>query len=191
MCVPARQNVSAAGRQVGRVIVPRDRIAARVAELAERITDDYRGWEVTVLAVMNGAAVFLADLIRRIPLPLRIETTTARSYRGTAVRPGGLTMAGLRAEAFAGRHVLIVDDILDTGRTLDRILRRLAEFAPAGAAVCVLLRKDRPGPARPVAPRYVGFDIPDEFVVGYGLDFDDLYRDLPDVCALRPQETTP
>ena len=193
MTVSARNASGHVGPKVGRVVVPRERIADRVAELGRQIAQDYRGREMTILAVMNGAAVFLADLIRRLPLPMRLETTTARSYHGRSLTPGGLTVADLRSEAFAGRHVLVVDDILDTGQTLRALLDQLAGFAPASTGVCVLLRKQRPAlPRSAVDVRYVGFEIPDEFVVGYGLDYDDLYRNLPDVCLLHaePEDQT-
>lgn len=174
---------------LGPVLLTRERIAARVAELAAQIHASYDGRELTILAVMNGAAVFLADLIRNLTLPIRIETTTARSYRGPTIIPGSLTVGNLHRPAFVDRHVLVVDDILDSGRTLHLLSRRLAEFAPASLASCVLLSKLRASRAVPVEPRYVGFEIPDQFVVGYGLDYDGLYRNLPDLCLLNtPQE---
>ncbi|MCY2930791.1 MAG: phosphoribosyltransferase family protein [Planctomycetota bacterium] len=185
MTATAKNPSAHAAHKVGRVVVPRDRIADRVGELGRQITEDYRGREMTILAVMNGAAVFLADLIRRLPLAMRLETTTARSYRGRATAPGGLTLADLQADAFAGRHILVVDDILDTGQTLQTLLGRLSAFSPASTAVCVLLRKARPTLPPPVDVRYVGFDIADEFIVGYGLDHDDLHRNLPDLCVLH------
>lgn len=181
-----RKPGAAAAAKVGRVVVPRERIADRVAELGGQITADYQGRDLTILAVMNGAAVFLADLIRRLTLPMKLETTTARSYRGRSLTPGGLSVADLQPEAFAGRHVLVVDDILDTGQTLRAMLDQLAGFAPASTGVCVLLRKQRPTLQRAVDVQYVGFDIPDEFVVGYGLDYDDLHRNLPDLCVVAP-----
>ena len=184
MTVSARNSSGHVGHKVGRVVVPRDRIADRVAELGTQITADYLGRDMTILAVMNGAAVFLADLIRRLTLPMKLETTTARSYRGRSLTPGGLTVADLKPEAFAARHVLVVDDILDTGQTLRAMVDQLAGFAPASTAVCVLLRKHRPALQRPVDAQYVGFDVADEFVVGYGLDYDDLHRNLPDLCVL-------
>jgi hypoxanthine phosphoribosyltransferase len=186
MTITARDSSGHAAHKVGRVVVPRERIADRVGELGREITADYHGRDMTILAVMNGAVVFLADLIRRLALPMRLETTTARSYRGRSLTPGGLSVADLQAEAFAGRHVLVVDDILDTGQTLHAMLDQLASVAPASLAVCVLLRKQRPSRPRAVDVRYVGFDIADEFVVGYGLDHDDLHRNLPDLCLLHP-----
>jgi len=172
------------GREISRVVIPRELIARRVGELAGEISAAWAGREMTILAAMTGSLVFVADLIRRLPVRLRIELLRVRSYPGRATRSDGVALAEPVPESLAGEHVLIVDDILDTGRTLDE-LRRGTEAAGAAAVnTCVLLRKRRDDvPDRP-AVDFVGFDIDDHFVVGYGLDYDERYRNLPDLCLL-------
>lgn len=170
---------------IDRVVVSRRRIARRVAELGRQIARSYEGQELTIVAVLNGAMVFLSDLIRHLPLPISIQTVFVRSYPGRSCRPRAPSLHLPVSLSVKGRHVLVVDDILDSGQTLGVILDKVAAGKPASVRSCVLLRKARTGaPDRP-AVRFVGFDIGDEFVVGYGLDFDDLYRNLPDVCVLK------
>ena len=170
---------------LGPVVVARDRIARRVEELSLRIADRFAGREVTILAVLTGSLVFLADLIRHLPLCVRVSLVGVRSYPGRATRSQGVRITQPDLEDLAGRHVLVVDDILDGGGTLAALLHRAGRMSPASLASCVLLRKRRDDLPDRVPADYVGFDIPDEFVVGYGLDFDDRYRNLPDVRVLR------
>ncbi|MFB3894628.1 MAG: hypoxanthine phosphoribosyltransferase [Phycisphaerae bacterium] len=183
-----KQGVTSASglyRDIARVAVPRRRIAAGVRRLASRIADAYPDGEVTILAVLTGSLIFLADLMRRLPLRMRVEVVSVVSYPGTAVRSRGAKVLGPVPASLRGRNVLIVDDILDSGRTLAKLLSAVAAQRPAAVRTCVLLRKRRPDlPRRPTAD-FVGFDVPDEFVVGYGLDFDNLYRNLPDICVLK------
>jgi hypoxanthine phosphoribosyltransferase len=128
--------------------------------------------------------VFVADLIREIPLKLRIEVLGVSSYPGKSIESKGASMRGDLPADLASRHVLVVDDILDSGQTIDLVTRLLREREPASLCTCVLLRK--PGKAKPgISADYVGFDIPDEFVVGYGLDFDGFYRNLPEIAVLK------
>jgi hypoxanthine phosphoribosyltransferase len=175
------------------VIVPRDRIARRVEELARRIADSYPAGELTILGVMTGSLVFLADLIRCLPLRLRLSMVSVRSYPGTATRSKGPQFTMPLPSDLTGRHVLIVDDILDSGQTLGTLRDAVAARNPASLRTCVLLRKVRPGRDETALADFVGFDVADEFVVGYGLDYDDLYRNLPDICVLKstPQEQRP
>jgi hypoxanthine phosphoribosyltransferase len=158
-----------------------------VRALAGRIAADYSGRRPTVIGVLTGSIVFMADMIRQIDLPLRIGLVAARSYRGAATRPGPIAIHADLVPDIAGHDVLIVDDIFDTGRTLLRLYDTLAELKPASIRSAVLLRK----PARAevnLMPDYVAFDIPDQFVVGYGLDYQDAYRNLPYVAALEEHE---
>ena len=160
-------------------------ILARLDELAAQITEDYRGRELTVIAVLNGSLMFMADLLRRIPLPLKVDCLSVGSYHGGTASSGTVTFHQLSLPDIDGRHVLILDDILDSGRTMHAICEKLrAERKPASLRICVLLakRKER---AREVAADYVGFEIGDEFVVGYGLDYQERYRNLPFVGVLR------
>jgi len=141
---------------------------------------------VTLVAVLTGAVVFLADLLRRLTLPVEVGAASARSYRGASTRPGRLRLALPSDCDLAGRDVVLVDDILDTGRTLGGLTRLARRRGAASVRTCVLLRKARPDLPHRMAADLVGFDVPDVFVVGYGLDFDGKYRSLPDVCTLRP-----
>lgn len=167
-----------------RVVVPREQIARRVDELAEEIARCYRGRELSVLAVLTGSLVFLADLIRRLPLRLRLQVMTASSY-GADTEPGRLVVQIPSDVDLEGHDVLIVDDVLDTGHTLGEIIRRVSAQQPASLRCCVLLDKARPDiPSRPAAD-FCGFRIDGQFVVGYGLDVDNLYRNLPDICVLK------
>jgi hypoxanthine phosphoribosyltransferase len=164
------------------VVISRSRIARRVGELARRISSDYRGRELTVLAVMDGAVVFLGDLIRKLGVPTRVELAHVSSYPGRSTRSRGVGRCAM-PPGLAGRHVLVVDDILDTGRTLAAVSAALRRRRVASQRLCVLLRKRRAA-AGDVRADYVGFDIGDEFVVGYGLDYDNRFRNLPDVRVL-------
>jgi len=160
-------------------------IQARIDELAARITQDYRGKELTVVAVLTGALMFTADLLRRIPLPLKLDCLSVASYRGAAETSGEVQFEQSSLPDIDGRHVLIVDDILDSGLTLDAIASRFrAERSPLSISICVLLSKRRPR-LREVTAKYVGFEMEDEFVVGYGLDYQERYRNLPFVGVLK------
>ena len=164
---------------IERVIFHEAAIHGRLDEIARRITADYAGKELTVLAVLNGSLIFVADLLRRIPLPLKLDCISVSSYHGGVESTGNIVFDQISMPDIHERHVLIVDDILDTGQTLDAIRRKLsAEARPRTVKICVLLRKVK---ARLVAvePDYVAFDIADEFVVGYGLDYREKYRNLP------------
>jgi hypoxanthine phosphoribosyltransferase len=158
-------------------------IRARVAELAEAISNDYADCDVTLVAVLKGAAVFAADLMRELKIEACLEFIRARSYAGTDSR--GSVDITFRPEAdLAGRHVIVIEDILDTGRTTSAVMECLRGAGPAGLKLCTLLDK----PSRrviDVRADYVGFTIDNHFVVGYGLDYDDKYRNLPAVYTLE------
>jgi hypoxanthine phosphoribosyltransferase len=175
---------------VDRVLISQDRIALRVHELARQITDDHRRLagdretEMTIVPVLTGAMIFCADLIRHIPMAMKIDLLAVTSYPGRSVRSQGSRVLGQTLGDVRGRNVLLVDDILDSGGTLRLVSGMLKDSGAAAVRICVLLRKDRPS-AREVAVDYVGFEIPDEFVVGYGLDFNNYYRNLPDIVTLK------
>jgi len=171
---------------IDRVVVPRDHIARRVGQLAAQITECYRGRELTVLAVLTGSLIFLSDLIRRLPLKVRLKVMSACSYPGRTAEPKELKLALPDRADLVGRDVLVVDDILDTGRTLKAILEHVSSCGPLSVRTCVLLAKRRDTTPMPMVPDFCGFTTGPEFVVGYGLDFGDLYRNLPDICTLRP-----
>ncbi len=168
------------------VLLSAAQIHQRVGELAEEIAPEYRDRPLTIVGVLTGSLMFLADLVRRLDVPLRIGFIQASSYRGAATQPGALHIGQeIRAE-IRGRHVLLLDDILDTGQTLRFLVGHLNEVGAASVKVGVLLRK-LGRQVHPVHADFVGFDIPDEFVVGYGLDYNDEYRHLPYVAVL-PRE---
>jgi hypoxanthine phosphoribosyltransferase len=170
---------------VERTLFHEQTILSRLDALASQITADYRGKELTVIAVLNGSLVFAADLLRRVPLPLKLDCLSVASYHGGTESSGIVTFNQLHLPDIAGRHVLIVDDILDTGRTLHAICEKLRrETKPLSVAICVLLRKAKVRAAE-LEANYVGFDIGDEFVIGYGLDFQERYRNLPFIGTLR------
>ena len=166
------------------VVVPAEAIAARMPALAQEIVDAYgSGAEgIVIVPVMTGAFVFAADLVRRMPNRLRVDVATVRSY-GSGTVSQGPRIEGVMPSV-EGRHVLLVDDILDSGRTLGFLRKDMGERGAASVRTCVLLRKRLPA-AMATPCEFVGFDIPDLFVAGYGLDYDGWFRNLPDVVSLR------
>ena len=167
------------------ILIPAETIGARLDVLAGEIVRAYDGKPVTAIGILNGCLMFVADLVRRIDLPLRITFITASSYRGTTTQPGKLEIHDELLPDIAGRHVLLLDDILDTGKTLTRVVAHLIDRGAASVKVGVLLRKIGRQEV-PFEPDFVGFTIPDRFVIGYGLDFNDEYRHLPYIAVLPP-----
>jgi len=176
---------------IERILFHEQTILSRLDELARDITEYYRDKELTVLAVLNGSLIFAADLLRRVPLPLKLDCLSVASYHGGTESCGVVTFDQVSMPDIDGRHILILDDILDSGRTLQAIEGKLREHgAPLSVRVCVLLRKLKQRAAE-LEAHHVGFDIGDEFVVGYGLDYQERYRNLPfvgvlDAAALSP-----
>ena len=169
---------------LSKVLLHTSTIFARLDEMAAALTEEYKGKELTVLCLMSGSLMFGADLLRRIPLPLRIICYSVSSYHGGTSTSGQVTFQAAMPDLH-GRHVLIIDDILDTGLTLGSLKKKIqAETSTLSTKICVLLRKDI-GRERSVDADYVGFDIANEFVVGYGLDFQEKYRNLPFIGVLR------
>ena len=165
------------------VLVSAERIQERVDELAKQIAATYQGQPITIVGVLTGCIVFLADLIRRLNLPLRITLVQASSYRGAVTAPGTLHVQDELLPDLRGRHILLLDDILDSGQTLKYMVEHLQKLGTASVRVGVLLRKiGRQKVA--LEPDFCGFNIPDEFVVGYGLDYNDEYRHLPFIGVL-------
>lgn len=177
---------------IERVLISQWQINARVQEMARQITLDIaRGQpgpeapEMTIVPIMTGAMIFASDLIRHIPIAMRIGMLTVSSYPGAATSSQGSKFGSEeKLPDLRGRHVLVIDDILDSGGTLRLVVPRLLALGAAEVKSCVLLRKDRPE-AKSTPADYVGFDIPDEFVVGYGLDYNNYYRNVPDIVTLR------
>jgi len=167
-----------------RLFISRERIAARVAEIGHRISQDFAGEPVILIGVLKGAAMFLADLSRHISVDATFDFIAVSSYGGRQRHSGEVKLVKDVDESLAGRNVVLVEDILDTGLTLTYLKNLFLARDPKDLKIAVLLDK----PARriqPVAVDYVGFEIPDEFVVGYGTDFAERYRNLPDICLLE------
>lgn len=177
--VPARWR-----REVERVLISDARIARRVRELSKKIERDFRGREMVVVSLLNGTVMFLADLIRHLSLPLRLDFIGVSSY-GQGTESGELVFTKELRLDVCDRDVLLVDDILDTGKTLCKVTDKLRALKPRRIKTCVLLDKAARR-VEPVKADYVGFEIPDHFVVGYGLDFAERYRNLPFVGVLHP-----
>ncbi|HET9457239.1 MAG TPA: hypoxanthine phosphoribosyltransferase [Candidatus Limnocylindrales bacterium] len=175
---------------IGEILVTEEAIQAKVRELGARIGADYADRELTLVSVLKGALPFMADLMRSIAVPVRIDLMEVSSYGGTSTESSGLVriLKDLSA-SIEGEHVLIVEDIIDTGLTLNYLLRYLRGKNPRSLRICTLLDK----PARrlvDIEVDYVGFTIPDQFVVGYGLDYGEFYRNLRFVGVLRPEVYT-
>ncbi|MDX2080359.1 MAG: hypoxanthine phosphoribosyltransferase [Terrimicrobiaceae bacterium] len=169
---------------IAKILYHESTILSRLDEMAHGITEDYRDKNLTVIAILNGSFIFMADLLRRIPLPLQVDCWSVSSYHGTK-STGEVRFRQTQLADVRGRHVLILDDILDSGVTLHAIKERLAaESGAASIRVCVLLRKQVER-TRAIDADYVGFDIPNEFVVGYGLDYNEQYRNLPFIGVLN------
>jgi hypoxanthine phosphoribosyltransferase len=175
---------------IGEILLTEEQITIRIAELGQAIAADYVGRPLTLVSVLKGSLPFMADLMRAIPIPLRIDLMEVSSYGGSATESSGLVriIKDLSA-SIADEDVLLVEDIIDTGLTLNYLLRYLRGKNPRTLRICTLLDK----PARrlvDIPVDYTGFTIPDQFVVGYGLDYGELYRNLRFVGVLRPEVYT-
>jgi hypoxanthine phosphoribosyltransferase len=166
-----------------RPLISARRIRKRVAELARQISDDHRGAPLTLVIVLKGATVFAADLMRQVDTPFVIDFIRASSYGKAARSSGAVALTNEQQIDIAGHHVVVVEDIVDTGLTMTALLAALAKLRPKRLEVCALLHKHVAG-SRPVEIRYKGFDILDEFVVGYGMDYAERYRNLPGIYRL-------
>jgi hypoxanthine phosphoribosyltransferase len=175
---------------IGEILLTEDQIQARVAELGRQISLDSAGQTLTLVSVLKGSLPFMADLMRRIDVPLRIDLMETSSYGGTTTESSGLVrILKDLSSSIEGEDVLIVEDIIDTGLTLNYLVRYLRGKNPASLRIVTLLDK----PARRLVEidvNYIGFTIPDQFVVGYGLDYGELYRNLRFVGVLRPEVYT-
>jgi hypoxanthine phosphoribosyltransferase len=172
-----------------RILFHETAILGRLDQLAEEISQKYRGRELTVIAVLSGGLMFMADLLRRIPLPLKLDFVSVASYHGKPETSGEVIFKQVALPDVKNRHILILDDILDSGHTLAAIREKLEALGPRSVRICVLLSKKKKR-AKHVNADYVGFEIEDEFVVGYGLDFMERYRNLPCIGVLRQELTS-
>ena len=172
-----------------RVLISEDQIRKRVDEVAAQIARAYAEEPLTIVGVLTGCLVFLADLIRRLDLPLKIALVQASSSRGRSTTAGDLHVQDELLPDLKGRHILLIDDILDTGKTLKLVSELILDLKPASLRTCVLLDKKARREV-PIEADFVGFEIPDKFVVGYGLDFAERYRNLPGIGVLKPEKQT-
>src|SRR5947208_14522669 len=189
MTVVKWRTVTAMQDDLERVLFDQAMIVHRLNEILAQISEDYRDRELTVIAILNGSLMFMADLLRRIPLPLRLDCLSVASYHSGLETSGEVTFRQIAQPDVAGRHILLLDDILDSGVTINAIRQKLQTASPQTIRVCVLLRKMKER-SRPVKADYIGFDIADEFVVGYGLDYDERYRNLPCIGVLKKELMT-
>jgi hypoxanthine phosphoribosyltransferase len=166
------------------LLFPKEAIGRRVKELAGQISKDYEGREPLLVGILNGSFIFMADLIRGLSIPCRVDFVRMASYGRGSQSSGEVRITKDLETPITGRDVLIVEDIIDTGLTLSHLLGVLGERQPASVRVCAFLDKSERRRV-PFSADYVGFAIPDRFVVGYGLDFNENYRFLPDVCMLK------
>jgi len=167
-----------------RVLIGRERIAAKVAEMGQRISQDFAGEPVVLIGVLKGATVFLADLARQITLDVSFDFIAVSSYGNAKQHSGEVRLVKDVDCSMEGRNIILVEDILDTGLTLTFIQNMLRAHQPKSLKIAALLDKVSRR-TEPIQGDYVGFEIPDEFVVGYGLDFAEHYRNLPDICVLE------
>jgi len=170
---------------VEEVLLTDAQIRTRVAELGAQLSQDFDGRDPVLVSVLKGSIIFLADLVRAMEIPLSVDLMEVSSYGASTESSGQVRILKDLSRPIEGRHVVVVEDIIDTGLTLNYLLRYLRDKGPASLGICCLLDK----PARRLAPieiDYRGFTIPDRFVIGYGLDYDERYRNLPYIGVLRP-----
>jgi hypoxanthine phosphoribosyltransferase len=170
-----------------KLLLSKEDLHSGVTRLADEIAECYRGRQLTIIGVLTGSVVLLADLIRMIDVPVRVGVLQASSYRGATTTRGELMINADMMLDVRGCDVLLVDDIFDTGHTLERVTQKMQDFGPASVRSAVLLRKKTRQEVN-YNPDFVAFDIPDEFVVGYGLDYENMYRNLPYLAALEPAD---
>lgn len=172
-------------QDMAQILFTQEQVAGRIRELAQQISRDYAGKAPLVVGILRGSFIFMADLVRQLALPVKLDFMSVSSYGAGTVSSGQVNIHLDLQEDIAGRDVLLVEDILDTGNTLSKLVAELRQRKPASLKLCVMLDKpDRR--TRPIQADYVGFTIPDAFVVGCGLDYDQRYRQLPYIGILKP-----
>ena len=174
------------GKNVAKVLITQEQAQKRIAELAEQINRDYEGKEYTVVVTLRGAVMFFADLFRQLTGDVDCDFIAVSSYGATTTTTGEVKMSKDLSSPIKDKHIVIVEDIIDTGITLSYLKKMLSEREPSSLKICSFLDK----PSRrevDIEGDYIGFKIPNEFVIGYGLDYDQKYRNFPDVCVLAPE----
>lgn len=174
-------------KDVLKVLITEEQIKARIAEMGKEISEEYEGKDPVVLGVLKGVAIFYADMIRHITVPCQMDFMCLSSYQGTKSTGNMIVKQDMSVDV-SGRHVLILEDIYDTGKSLNYTYNHLMSKNPASVKICTLLDKpERRYPDITLVPDWVGFTIPNEFVIGYGLDYNEHYRNLPYVGVLKPE----
>ncbi|MFY9396954.1 MAG: hypoxanthine phosphoribosyltransferase [Desulfomonilia bacterium] len=168
-----------------KVLFSSEQISERIRELGKQITSDYRGCELLVIGVLKGGFIFVSDLVRNIGLPLRIEFVRLSSYGCSSSPDTSVKIYDDTGDVVKGRHILIVDDIMDTGQSITAFKEHLESKGPASVKICTMINK-KFRRSKDIDPDYSGFTITDGFIVGYGLDFAEDYRALPEICVLEP-----
>ncbi len=174
-------------KPIDRVLFTEEEIKKRVSELGEELTKEFKGKDLLVACILKGALYFTADLIRRIKIPLTLDFIAVSSYGASTKTSGIARITKDLDEDIEGRHVLVVEDILDTGLTLDYLIKLLRLRDPADIKICTFLDKPSRRKVKKIKADYVGFEIPDLFVVGYGLDYQHKYRHLPFICTFKKE----
>ena len=172
-------------QDVERILYTKEELAARVKELAEQLKQDYQGKDLVMACVLRGSYIFMADLTRAIDLPMTVDFMVVSSYGSGTTSSGQVEIKKDLSDSIEGKHLVIVEDILDTGNTLYYLMQMLKLRQPASIRICTLMDKPERR-KKPIVADYIGFTIPDAFVVGYGLDYDEKYRNLPYVGILKP-----
>ena len=168
--------------RIGEILISEDRLQERITELADEISRDYAGRQVLVVGVLKGALLFIADLVRKLSVPCTMDFMAVSSY-GSSTHSSGVVRILKDLDApIAGKHVLVVEDVVDSGLTLSYLMKNLRSREPASLELCTLMVKPA-GHQVPVSMKYVGFEMPDKFVIGYGLDFDEQFRQLPYIAT--------
>jgi len=174
-------------KDIAQILLTEEQIKNRIRELGEILTAEYADKNPIVVGVLKGVVIFYADMIREIKVPCQMDFMRVSSYSGTE-STGKMVFGGKMSENIEGRHVLILEDIFDTGNSLNFLYNHLIEKNPASLKICTLLDKpERRNPEVTLKPEYVGFEIPNAFVVGYGLDYNEAYRNLPYIGILKPE----
>ena len=173
-------------RDIKKILIEEKDLQAKVAEIGAKVTEDYKGKELLIVCVLKGAVIFVSDLIRKIDLPLDIDFMAISSYGDNTKSSGVVRILKDLNMSIEGKHVLIVEDIIDSGLTLAYLVENLRSRGPASVEICTILdKKERRTTSLDI--KYIGFQVPDEFVVGYGLDYAEKYRNLPYIAVLKEE----
>ncbi len=176
-------------KDIKSVLIPKDKLDARIAEIGRRITEDYAGRDVVLVGILKGAMPFLCDLMRAIDLPLTVDTMCVSSYGSGTISSGSVNIKKDLDRDIRGKDVIVVEDIIDTGITMAALVPLLRQRGAASVELAICLNK-KERREKEVDVKYVGFEVPDEFIVGYGCDYAEKYRNLPEVCTLKPEVYT-